>query len=134
MAFIKWTNKFSVGIKKIDEQHKGLFKIIDNCHNSLKSKDMKNIIDSSLNDLMEYVRVHFTTEEDYFNKFNYQFKKEHIQEHMSYIKKVLEFKSSLDNGDEAIGDFLHFLRGWWTNHVLVHDKKYVKYFEEGGLK
>ena len=123
-----WDNKFNTGIKKIDKQHKKLFNLVNNFKNP-KLTNKKNI-DSTINELLIYVRVHFSTEEEYFKKYNYKFAKEHIKEHIGYTNKTLKFKERFDNGEDIIGEFLNFMNVWWSNHVLVEDMKYVPTFKK----
>ena len=68
---IQWVDKeFSVGIVKIDEQHKQLVGLI----NALRAKSDSNeheLISRILTTLMLYVRNHFTEEEKILRKINF---------------------------------------------------------------
>lgn len=128
-----WTKKFSVGVKKIDEQHKKLFDIINKAHDIDLEKD-KEEGNKIFNELIEFVRVHFSTEEKYFEKCHYPEAEEHIAEHTEYIRKVLEFKSSYEKDTCNCEDVLNFLKKWLENHLKITDMKYVKNFHNCGLK
>ena len=133
MAFINWTDDLSVGVKKIDEQHKKLIEIINKAHetNLVDDKKKGNEI---FNELIEFIRVHFTTEEKYFEQCNYSGAEEHIAEHMKYTEKVLKFKTDYDAGSCNCGEFLDFLKEWLTNHLIKMDQLYVPTFKKCGLK
>jgi len=30
-------------------------------------------------------------------------------------------------------NFLHFLQGWWQNHILIEDMKYKPFFADKGI-
>lgn len=134
MAFIEWTEKLSVHVKKIDKQHQKLFGIINSAHEAIVINPKREKVERALNDLMEFVRVHFTTEESYFKKCYYEYEEEHVHEHVKYTRKTIEFKDRFDNKEDIAEEFLIFLKKWWENHVKVHDLRYVNNFKRCGLK
>ncbi|MEI7961390.1 MAG: bacteriohemerythrin [archaeon] len=134
MVFLKWSKELSVHMKEIDDQHKILIGLINSAYSiDKKSKDYKKKLGVVLNELVEFSRVHFSTEETYFQKFNYPFANEHIIAHEKLIIKVLQFKDRFDSKDEDIlDDLTFFLTDWLKNHLMKHDFKYSKYFKEHG--
>jgi hemerythrin len=129
--FIAWTKKMSVHIKDIDEQHKHLLDLINRADKYLehgKKDDLKEIV----NELVEYTRVHFSTEERYFEKWDYPYADEHNKAHAKLISNVLEYKDRFDKGEDIAFDLLVFLKGWWEIHLKIDDHKYSKYFAEKG--
>ena len=40
MAFITWDDKFSVDIKEVDEQHKGLISIVNELHEAMELREV----------------------------------------------------------------------------------------------
>ena len=134
MGFIEWTPDLSVHVKKIDDQHKKLFDIINQIYELSDFEKTKEKLDKVLNELIEYTRVHFSTEEKYFEKCNYPGTEEHIAEHMKLIEQVLDFKRRFDNDEDIISEFLDFIKSWLDDHLKTMDQKYVKNFEECGLE
>ncbi|MBT4165994.1 hemerythrin family protein [archaeon] len=133
MVFMKWSDELGVNVKEIDEQHKKLFEIINRAHEGAINKDKKEGNDV-LNELIEFVRVHFSTEEKYFEKCNYSGAKEHIAEHLKLTEKVLKFKNDFDKGECDCSAFLDFLKSWIEEHLKVMDMKYVSEFKKCGLR
>ncbi len=121
MNFIKWNSKLSVKVKEIDNQHKILIDIINKAFEAQKDKEKINQI---LNELIEFVRIHFSTEEKYFEKFNYPEKEEHIKEHLNMVSEVLAFKTRFDNSEEIMEEFLDFLKIWLEDHLITTDQIY----------
>lgn len=133
--FIKWNPKLSVKVKKIDEQHKKLVNIINKVHSMEQSNKNKEELVVVLNELVEFSRVHFETEEKYFRKFKYEGATEHIREHEDLIRKALEFyKRFSKQGVKILPQFLVFLKAWLEDHLIKMDQKYVKCFQDCGLK
>jgi len=130
---MKWTEDLSVGVKIIDDQHKKLIEIINVAYNSDLQKDFEKG-EEVFRDLIEYTRVHFTTEKDFFEKCIYPGAEEHIVEHMALIEKLLEFKDKFDERSLDFHEFLEFLKTWLEDHLKVMDHKYVESFKTCGLK
>lgn len=133
MVFIEWNKDLELGFEKIDEQHKQLIDIINRAYETSLEKDKKKR-NEILNELTEFVRVHFSTEEKYFEECHYAGAEEHIEEHMGLIEKVLKFKNEFEEKDCDCEAFLTFLKEWLEEHLMVMDKKYVKSLKECGIK
>ena len=130
---LKWKDEYSVKIKTIDDQHKKLFDLILQLESSTHRSDFSTIIKSVLEDLMEYVNIHFETEEDYFKKCDYAAKDVHTQIHNDIKKelneKVNELFSRETNALDVIG--LHnFLMDWLKHHILEQDQMYIDALKE----
>ena len=72
MSFIKWSEDYSVGIEKIDMQHKKLVSYINELHDAMKDGQSNSVIGDILNKLVKYTKEHFSTEEEYMQKYNYK--------------------------------------------------------------
>ena len=63
MELIKWTDKYLVGIKEIDNQHKGLVVLINELFNLMSQGKAKDNMNEIFIHLTEYTKKHFYTEE-----------------------------------------------------------------------
>jgi len=133
MAYLNWTNEFSVENTSIDEQHKQLFKIINDLHASMKEGKSKEIMVGLLTRLVDYTQTHFSNEEKLMEKYKYPDLIKHKTEHAKLITKVLDYQKNF-NIKSAITsiDIMNFLKDWLTNHILVTDKKYAPYLKGKG--
>jgi len=130
-----WKEEYSVKVKEIDDQHKGLILIINKLYELLESGREQEDLEPLLNKLIVFTDVHFSTEEKYFDKFHYEHSKEHKEEHEIFRKKILEFSRNFEKGKAKITqELLDFLVSWLKNHLIVQDQKYVKCFTEHGLR
>jgi hemerythrin len=134
---IIWTKKLETGMKDIDKQHQhfiGILNIIFELSKKSKNDQKTKVLSlkSALNDLVEYARVHFSTEENYFRKFSYPYINEHMIEHEKLLLKALQFKDKFDSKSnlDDIPGLYDFLTDWLEVHLKVHDFKYVKYFRD----
>ena len=60
--FVEWEDKYSVGIKKIDNQHKKLIEIINRLYYSRGNRP-HTVLGKTIQELIEYTKTHFTDEE-----------------------------------------------------------------------
>jgi hemerythrin-like metal-binding protein len=129
---ILWTKDLSVGIKKIDDQHKK-FILILNSVGSLKTKPPEEKLTFILNDLIDYARYHFETEEIYFDKYNYPFADEHKLQHAELLQNALSLYDKHKNRKDITKELFVFLKDWLEEHLAKHDQKYAKFFKEIGV-
>jgi len=95
----------------------------------------KNAID----ELEAYSIYHFGYEEKFFKRFDYVNKKAHMRQHGKFMVMIAEFKSELEKlSDEQeiarIACKIHdYLQGWFIDHIMGEDRKYVHLFKEKGV-
>ncbi len=134
--FIVWNEKWNTGIKKIDEQHHHFVGLINRTHLLNLHGKTGEKIEVLLNDLTEYARIHFSTEEQYFVDTDYPGAEEHIKKHGQLLKKVIDFNGKFEKENESskiAEELLHFLRDWLDNHLIKVDHKYIPWLTEHGI-
>ena len=133
MALIEWTPALSVDITMIDEQHKKLFKYINELYEALSQKKEKEILSRLFKDLEDYTKFHFGLEEENFVKFNYSEKDVHIAQHKMFTEKLAELEAGIKNETSDPEDLLLFLVDWLKNHIKISDHNYAACFHEHGM-
>jgi len=90
MPFIEWNDTFSVSVDEIDNQHKKLFGIINELHDSVVERNSKRVIGGLLKELLDYTDYHFKSEEKLYELFNfsYKFHKKIHEDFISYIYHI----------------------------------------------
>ncbi|MCX8027305.1 MAG: bacteriohemerythrin, partial [Thermodesulfovibrionales bacterium] len=132
--FIEWGDVFSVNIRDIDEQHKQLFKLVNELFAAWKGNKPKEVVGRALDGLIQYTATHFKTEEDYFKKHNYPDAANHIEIHKALVKQALDLKQKFDAGTLDINmEVMNFLKNWLNNHILRVDKRYGPYLRSKGV-
>ena len=135
--FVAWNKKWETGIKSIDEQHKHFVGIVNRAYSFNENGETKKVLSRILNDLTEFARIHFSTEEGYFEDTSYPEMEEHKEKHMQLLEKVLEFEKRFDKDkdvSELVKEFLVFLRSWLDDHLFKVDHKYVPWLTQHGIK
>lgn len=133
MGIFDWDKSLSLGISRMDEQHRVLFDFMGNLFEAIKQKKEKEILMRKLLDLEEHTIQHFSIEEDYFKKFNYKEKESHIIQHKAFLEDIKILKEQIYIGSISAEDLLKTLVNWLSHHVKKIDIRYVNCFHENGL-
>jgi len=125
MEIIKWTEEYSVGIKEIDNQHKGLVILINELFTLMTKGKSKDSLSEIFNYLTDYTKKHFFTEETLLYKYAYPEIDQHKLEHSKFIENLNNLKSDFKTGKITISiETLNFLKDWLLNHIKISDKRY----------
>jgi len=130
---ITWSDKFSCGIKLIDDQHKELVELVNEMFNHVTGNDLqeKNYFNRVINDAVAYVKTHFATEEKLMLATKFDGYAEHKKEHESFILAVVENIKDYEAGKRlTLSTFTRFLKDWVLSHIALMDKKYFEYFKK----
>lgn len=130
-----WQDSDSVGVKELDDQHKEIFSIGNHLYDLVSRSETKENIESVLNDLSKSVFHHFSTEEKYFDLYQYDQKILHTKLHQAYAQKMDQFSEQIKQNFslDLMNEIINFTKSWWINHIDNEDKKYSKYFNQKGL-
>lgn len=133
-VFMSWNKSMDVGVKKFNDQHKQLIAIANKAYVIAKNGKTHGSLAKLINELLEFARVHFSTEEFYFDKFNYPDAEEHKLEHAELTEDALNYDRRFRDGEDVARELLDFFKKWVDNHLKTYDKKYTKFFHSVGLK
>ena len=127
----EFTDEYLVGIELIDDEHKELFRIVEQANQLVKAYEEASgydkIIDI-LNNLKEYTKEHFADEEEYMESIHYEGLEAQKRAHDAFIEKLenIDLSEIDENPQESLQHLLEFLLGWLVNHILHTDKKIPK--------
>ncbi len=125
-VFIDWDKKFNLGIAIIDEQHRGVVTTINSLHFAIQNHFINNSFSALVQMMNDYTRIHFEVEEAFLESIDYTQTKQHRELHAGLLEELtLTGRESLLNHNPR--EFLSFLKGWWTNHILTEDLIYRDY-------
>ncbi len=122
-----WTEKFSVGVEALDDQHKELFKLLHDLSVALKT-DVNADPGSALTRLQTYILFHFSSEEHLLAKYGYADLEQHVEEHERFKAKVDEFKRKYSDDKPKLAlEIRNWIAEWIVSHVMETDKKYADF-------
>lgn len=129
MALIQWDDSFSVGVPRIDAQHKKLVEMVNELNDAMRQGKGKEIVGSIVQGLVGYTLTHFTLEESLFVRTGYPDTEAHEKEHAEFVMKVSKFRDDFETGRLSLSvEVMTFLSSWLTKHIKGCDQKYSEYF------
>ncbi len=133
-VLIDWVAELETGIDEIDKQHKVLVRMINNLHQAILKDETESAIKMIVHDMVVYVQMHFQTEEDLMDKYDYPLMALHKQEHSKFVAKTLDFKEASDRSEENISyKVMDYLQSWLVSHILDTDKNLGRYLLGKGV-
>jgi len=127
--FIDWSQKLSIGVHEIDEQHMKLVELVNEMHEAIQQHRASEVTLKILDDLIVYTKTHFQTEEALMDILEYEDFSDHKATHDQLIQQIGELKEKLDAGEASVNfELMHFLKQWLTHHILGDDAKMGAYF------
>jgi len=135
MEKIVWNESYSVGVQKIDDQHKELIKMINRLIEAEEITVYSEVISDTLTKMTDYAEYHFKTEEKYMKEYNYPEYSKHKLQHTEFRKKTVAFCMDTTALSEGIPiEILSYLTNWLKNHILKSDMQYKPFFNQKVLK
>jgi hemerythrin len=132
---IEWSNKYSVGVSVMDEEHKGLIDTINKVIAARQRNYSQEEVEEILSELVKYAKEHFKNEEAYMSKFEYPDYLLHYNEHLNFSLHMIIYNNQVINGEYKIMDEVYnYLQEWLVHHIQKTDKKYTKCFNKNGLR
>lgn len=134
MSLITWTDKLSVGVKEIDDQHKKLVAIINELHDAMTVGHAREVIGKVLDEMVDYTVFHFGTEERLMKTHGYAEHLKHEMDHKELVKTAAELQKSVKAGGTSLTlQTMHFLKDWLNHHILGSDLKFGKFLNGKGI-
>jgi len=131
MSLFQWSEAYSVGHPDIDSQHKRLFQLAEQLHAAMTAGKAKQVLSTTLNNLIIYTKRHFGDEEMLMDRHRYPLYRQHKAEHQALTEKVMQFQKSFEADKATISvELMQFLSNWLTHHIGSSDKKVGEYLKQ----
>ena len=133
MQFIEWKDSYNIGVKEIDNQHRGLFELIGKLATSRAYEPVGKYFLLTLTKFAEYAQVHFSTEERYMDDAQYPKMAEHRQEHELFLERLSLMTQQVEQKEPGSEEkALDFLKEWYLGHILGADRDLEQWFRVKG--
>ncbi|MDK2992590.1 MAG: hemerythrin [Clostridiales bacterium] len=122
---IQWDQSLSVGIDKIDNQHKELFNRVNALLDACNQGKGKQVVGEIIDFLGDYVVTHFGAEERYMQQYNYPDYGAHKAMHDGFIDSFGQLKKKFESEGPGIQLVLQTNRtvvDWLIKHIGNTDK------------
>ncbi len=124
VSIIEWSPGFSVGVAKIDADHRELIDLINQLHGYLELGEKQTVVVNLFGDLYGRVTKHFAYEEAIMRSRHYDQYEEHQADHQCLLDEITTIMcdwegNSLVN-NEATTKRLY---DWFCRHFQTHDAR-----------
>ena len=100
MPIVTWCDEYNVNVEEIDNQHQKMLELVNSLHDAVEARVDKDGLKDLLVELVEFTRLHFSTEEQLMKKHDYPDLAKHHKEHrllLLYLVDLVEVVSSGEN-------------------------------------
>jgi hemerythrin-like metal-binding protein len=129
-----WNDSYSVKVALCDTQHKKLFAIINELADAMRMGKGQEVISKTVQELLDYTRIHFGQEEELLQKTNYPQLRPHQELHRKFVADVQALEKQTREGQAANSvQVLQLLRDWLVNHIQKTDRMYSGHLNAAGI-
>ncbi len=134
MEPIVWSDRFSVGVKKLDNQHKQLISLLNKIIRSPNAQTSSETISDILTAMTRYAREHFQLEESLMEKYHYSQLDQHKKTHASFFNNIAKLSLATMKNDNIVPlQLLEYLNHWLQRHILEEDMLYKPFLAHKGI-
>ncbi|MDH5678308.1 MAG: bacteriohemerythrin [Nitrospinota bacterium] len=132
---IEWSEEFSVGISKFDDQHKQIIKMINDLYDSLtdKGEDSRERMAEIAARLCDYTYTHFLAEEVEMYRHHYPQYESHKDNHDKLTSMARDFMVRIQSSDAGLKkiciELIATLSAWLKVHIKETDKRYTEFLK-----
>jgi len=130
---VTWSDSYSMGVKVIDDQHKGLLDFVNDLfnHSTGNEDEERAYFKEVIQQAVKYIKEHFNTEEKLMIATKFPGYAGHKKVHDEFTMTVLKSVKDFEAGKRLVLEkFAYFLKNWILGHVAVMDVKYAEYFRK----
>jgi hemerythrin len=130
---VEWSDSYSMGIKLIDDQHKGLLDFVNDLfnHSTGNEREERAYFKEVIHQAVQYIKEHFATEEKIMLATKFPGYAEHKKAHDEFTLTVVKSVKDFESGKRLVlVKFAYFLKDWVLTHIAVMDVQYAGYFKK----
>ena len=131
MSLFAWSSAYSIGVPRIDAEHQKLFSLAGQLHEAMLAGSAREVLQSTLANLIAYTRAHFAHEEEIMLRSRYPEYSAHKTKHDELTSKVLDFQREFAAGKVSVSiEMLGFLKNWLAHHIAGTDQLVGSYLKK----
>ncbi len=131
---LRWEDKYMVGIKIMDDQHRKLLQLMVDLWDAIESGKGRSMISQVLQDLLDYTRTHFVEEEKMMIENRFPEYTQHKTDHDRFVNEVMNAaKDYIEKRAVPTQKILTFLAHWLVEHIMGFDRTLAGFLKEKGF-
>jgi hemerythrin len=126
-----WKEIYSLNNLDLDNEHKTLFNIAEEAFAVVEPELKHGKIKDILNRLYEYMKIHFSHEEEYMQEINYPSLEIHKELHENIVNTINDFVKQLPNlsEDSFEKELARLIDTTLIHHIIQEDKKIITWLK-----
>jgi hemerythrin len=124
MPTLQWIPQLNTGISEIDRQHRRICEYI-NLLDEVRVTHNREKLGEVIEEMVDYTLSHFVFEEALMKDSGYLFAAPHKRVHELLTRRVAEFKTRFEQGEDVADELHGMLSRWLFNHIRHEDHGYV---------
>lgn len=125
MALFDWQDVYSVGIEKMDSQHRKLFEIANAFLAAFERGEPRAALVAIFDELAAHTVRHFTDEERLMRECGYAGFDRHKLSHEKFVARVLGYKRRIESVEPGVeAHAMNVIKTWLNAHLLGMDRDY----------
>lgn len=134
MPIVTWSDEYNVNVVEIDNQHQKILELVNNVHAAVEARINKDDLTELLIELVEFTRVHFSTEEQLMKKHDYPDLSKHHKEHKLLLRYLIDLVDAVSSGKNLsfYSDY-DVSTDWALIHIAECDKGLGAFLNSKGV-
>ena len=134
VTLLTWNHACSVGVRAMDDQHGIMMDALNDLRLSLVQGRGRDQVSEGLNRVLEFTRMHFSSEEQLLEQEGFPGLAQHREAHQRLLGQIEEAALRTQHNDEVrMQSTLLFLRDWYMSHIEDLDSQYGAWLNERGI-
>ncbi len=127
MPIVPWREQMSLNYPPLDEEHQDFLNVVNQAPIVAQSGDFSKM-DWVFEKCYDYVRNHFSHEEDIMERIHFPDIEAHMNAHRTFIQNISEFRQRYENTknlqekQKIAIEAADFLNLWFLGHILSRDR------------
>ena len=135
MTLLTWNHACTVGVRAMDDQHGILMDAINEVRLALLRGSGRENISEQLDQLIEFMRMHFRCEEQLMEKAGFPGLEDHRAEHHKMLAEILQAAHRLQYGEALhLRPLLCRLHDGFLEHIENLDQQYGPLMNQHGVQ
>jgi diguanylate cyclase (GGDEF)-like protein/hemerythrin-like metal-binding protein len=131
-AWLTFSNTHLVGVQEIDDQHRQLVQMVNRINQSIVKKFEATLIEAAFQELLDFTRLHFATEQRLMLQHGYTDTTAHLQEHSQLLNKLGDLATQSAQGNDLL--ILQTIKDWLIGHIQHADKPLGAFLVAQGIR
>jgi len=124
MSLLNWKSEYSVGIDSMDDEHRQMFRLINEIHEEMRGRRDTESMEQFLGDIHTAIAMHFALEERVMREAAYEEYEAHKEDHEELLDQIRDMMDTFDEDcDAGIRHLSECLSDWFLAHFGSFDAR-----------